>query len=430
LSVDINPARLLRDLADLSAIGGRPDGGVDRVAWSPADLEARAWLRARLEDFGWHSTADAALSVFGRASVEHRPRLLIGSHTDSVPAGGRLDGAYGVVAALEVVRTLVDSGDPTADHVELVDFADEEGVRFQCGYFGSKALVGTLEPGQLAEQQDASGFPAADILRAAGVKLEELASASEHLQHIAGYLELHIEQGPRLERERASVGVVPGILGFDRYLIEIKGVSVHGGTTPLSMRQDPSRAAAEFIAAVPGIVERIDDAGTATVGTIRTHGGAINFVPGRVTFSLEVRQSSTNLLSTTVDAIKRHLAALCSAYGCDLSIAPHDSVIEEKDGVKLAVEPAYAAPVAFDQRLVDGVERACVEAGVAYRRLHAGTWHDAAIIAPHVPTAMILVPSRGGVTHSPAEDTEPDDIVNGARVLLRATRYAVSALSL
>jgi N-carbamoyl-L-amino-acid hydrolase len=423
MSADINPSRLLRDLADLSAIGGRPDGGVDRVAWSPADLKGRAWLRARLEDFGWHSATDAALNVFGRASPERRRRLLIGSHTDSVPAGGRLDGAYGVVAALEVVRTLVESGDPTADDVELVDFADEEGVLFQCGYFGAKALVGMLDP-ELLEP------PAVEVLRLAGVKLETVKSANEHLGDVAGYLELHIEQGPRLERERASVGVVQGILGFDRYLIEIKGVPVHGGTTPLSMRQDPSRAAAEFIAAVPGIVQKIDDAGTATVETIRTHGGAINFVPGRVTFSLEVRQSSTKLLSTTVDAIKRHLAALCSAYGCDLSIAPHDSVIEEKDGVKLAVEPAYAAPVAFDQRLVDGVERACVEAGVAYRRLHAGTWHDAAIIAPHLPTAMILVPSRGGVTHSPAEDTEPDDIVNGARVLLRATRYAVSALSL
>ncbi len=120
-SVDINPDRLLHDLAALSAIGGRPDGGVDRVAWSPADLEARAWLRARLEDLGWHATVDPALNVFGRGSLERRRRLLIGSHTDSVAAGGRLDGAYGVVAALEVVRTLVETGDPIAERVELVD---------------------------------------------------------------------------------------------------------------------------------------------------------------------------------------------------------------------------------------------------------------------------------------------------------------------
>lgn len=205
---------------------------------------------------------------------------------------------------------------------------------------------------------------------------------------------------------------------------------MHGGTTPHAMRQDPSLAAAEFIAALAGVVQATDEAGTATVGTIRTDGGAINFVPRSVTFSLEVRQASTALLSTTVDALKQHLAMLCAAHGCDVSVTPHDAVVEEKDGVKLAVEPAFAAPVEFDRRLMDVVERACAEAGVAYRRLHAGTWHDAAILSAYVPTAMILVPSRGGVTHSPAEETAANDLVDGARVLLATTRHAVSALSL
>src|SRR6185437_6766547 len=170
----IDRRRLLGDLAALSRIGGRPDGGVDRVAWSPADLEARTWLRSRLDDAGLVHDTDAAFNVFGRASADKRRRLLIGSHTDSVSAGGRLDGAYGVVAALEVLRALHEASHPAAACVELVDFADEEGVRFPCGYLGSKALTGTLEVAALGE-------PALAVLTSAGVDVAKLHTASSHL---------------------------------------------------------------------------------------------------------------------------------------------------------------------------------------------------------------------------------------------------------
>ncbi len=201
MTVDIDPDRLLADIDALARIGGRPDGGVDRVAWSGADLEARAWLRNRIQEMGWHASTDAAMNVFGRASPQRSRRLLIGSHTDTVPAGGRLDGSYGVVAALEVARSLIEAGDPAAAHVEIVDFADEEGVRFPCGYFGSKALTGSLDIDELRQARDEAGVPAQDILSAAGVQLESLATASGHLEDVAGYIEAHIEQGPILEQE-------------------------------------------------------------------------------------------------------------------------------------------------------------------------------------------------------------------------------------
>src|SRR6266540_5444509 len=204
----INPDRLLGDLAELSTIGGRADGGVDRVAWGAADLQGRQWLKGKLEAAGWHAFTDPALNVFGRASDVRRRRLLL----------------------------------------------------------------------EIADAQ----------------------RASEHLQDVAGFIELHIEQGPRLEAEHAPVAVVSGILGFDRYRIDIGGRAGHGGTTPFELRHDPVQAAAAFVAEVPSIVRRIDDAGTATVGSLSTEGGAINFVAPNAWLTLEVRQPSTGTLAQAV----------------------------------------------------------------------------------------------------------------------------------
>ena len=428
--VEINRARLLGDLASLSRIGGRPDGGVDRVGWTEPELEARRWVQRRLVDAGLIASVDPALNVFGRVSKSRRRRLLIGSHTDSVSQGGRLDGAYGVVAALEVLRTLAEAGDPAAELVELVDFADEEGVRFQCGYFGSKALVGELDSAAFEGMVDTSGVLVPDVLRAAGVKLDELNKASRHLSDVAGFIELHIEQGPRLESGGCSVGPVVGILGVDRYRVTIQGRSTHGGTTPFELRHDPAQVAAQLIVQIPKIVSKVDAAGVATVGVLSSSGGAINFTPSQVEFSLELRQPTRRTLTATVTAIKKQLAAICKAHRCKASINRQSFRPEEKDGVKLAIEPASIPPAKFDRRMVTATAAACSDLRLKHRHMYAGTWHDAGIMAARVPTGMLLVPSRGGITHSPREHTPDEDLVNGARALLRATRRAVAALGL
>ena len=428
--VEINRARLLGDLASLSRIGGRPDGGVDRVGWTEPELEARRWVQRRLVDAGLIASVDPALNVFGRVSKSRRRRLLIGSHTDSVSQGGRLDGAYGVVAALEVLRTLAEAGDPAAELVELVDFADEEGVRFQCGYFGSKALVGELDSAAFEGMVDTSGVLVPDVLRAAGVKLDELNKASRHLSDVAGFIELHIEQGPRLESGGCSVGPVVGILGVDRYRVTIQGRSTHGGTTPFELRHDPAQVAAQLIVQIPKIVSKVDAAGVATVGVLSSSGGAINFTPSQVEFSLELRQPTRRTLTATVTAIKKQLAAICKAHRCKASINRQSFRPEEKDGVKLAIEPASIPPAKFDRRMVTATSAACSDLRLKHRPLYAGTWHDAGIMAARVPTGMLLVPSRGGITHSPREHTPDEDLVNGARALLRATQRAVAALGL
>jgi beta-ureidopropionase / N-carbamoyl-L-amino-acid hydrolase len=420
---DIDRNRLLSDLAELSTIGARPDGGLDRVAWSRADLDARQWLRGKLEAAGLRATSDAALNVFGTSTDNARRRLLVGSHSDSVPAGGRLDGAYGVVAALEVLRTLAELEDPAADCVEMVDFADEEGVRFPCGYFGSKALVGELDVNSLAPE-------AIEVIEKAGVDVAGLGGVTRRMSLVAGMLELHIEQGPRLEAGGFAVGVVTGILGFDRYHVEIEGRSDHGGTTPFKLRRDPLQAATSVIAQLPKLVESVDPAGTATVGSIASEGGAINFVPRTVALTLEVRQPSEASLAATVQLVENLLKAVCAEHGCVATISRQHMHVEIKDGVQAAVEPAFTPPVAFDPRLVDCCDAAGREAHVKYRRMYAGTWHDAGIIGRHVPSAMLLVASKNGITHQPLEDTAETDLVEGARVLLRAARRAVRALGL
>jgi N-carbamoyl-L-amino-acid hydrolase len=428
--LEIDAERLLEDLANLSRIGGRPDGGVDRVAWTEADLTARKWMQQRLEDAGLFSSLDQAMNVFGRVSKPRRRRLLIGSHTDSVSVGGRLDGAYGVVAAMEVLRRLAEAGDPAADYVEIVDFADEEGVRFQCGYFGSKALVGDLDTAAFEGMVDTSSVAVPDLLTAAGVQLDQIHKASKHLPDVAGFIELHIEQGPRLESGGYSVGPVVGILGVDRYRVTIQGRSTHGGTTPFELRRDPAQAAAQLIVRIPKIVSKVDAAGVATVGVLSTSGGAINFTPSQVEFSLELRQPTRRALTATAAAVKKQLAAICKAHHCKASVVRQAFRPEQKDGVQLAVEPAFIPPAKFDRRIVAATGSACSDLRIKHRPLYAGTWHDAGIMATRVPTGMLLVPSRDGITHAPQENTRDEDLVNGARALLRATQRAVVALGL
>jgi hydantoinase/carbamoylase family amidase len=327
------------------------------------------------------------------------------------------------VAALEVLRTLAAAGDRAADCVELVDFADEEGVRFPCGYFGSKALVGELDI-------DSLGPEAIEAIERAGVDVAGIARLAGHMTRVAGMLEMHIEQGPRLEADGLSVGVVLGILGFDRYRVAIEGRSVHGGTTPFGLRDDPVQAAAAVVAELPALVASIEEAGTATVGSLASDGGAINFVPRKVELTLEVRQPSEASLAATVRLVESRLRAVCAQHRCTATIRREHMNVEIKDGVQVAVEPAFMAPIVFDPRMVDACDAACREAHVKHRRMHAGTWHDAGIIGRHVPTAMLLVASKNGVTHQPTEDTAEADLVDGARALLRATRRAVRALEL
>lgn len=342
---------------------------MDRVAGSPADLEARLWLRRRMQAAGLEARADEINNVFGRLPGSASPWLLVGSHTDTVPSGGRLDGAYGVIAALETLRALKESGHPAASKVEVVSFHDEEGVVGSGGLTGSRSLL-----------------------------------RHQHAGELSHYLEIHIEQGPVLEVEGDEVGVVVGIVGIRRLKILMVGEANHAGTTPYSARRDAGAAAAKLAWQVREILQRTDPTMVGNVGVITFEPGSPNVVPGKATLVVEMRSISEQSLDRAGEAVAAEAAASAAAFGCAESIE-----------VGLTIEP-----VRMDPEVVEALVRVCERSGRPWRRMSSGAGHDAGAMATRVPAGMLFVPSHGGISHSPLEHTDDRLLVQGCRLLLEA----------
>ena len=409
---DINGERLLADLRTLSTIGGLKDGGVDRLAWSEADLAGRRWFAERIREAGLEARVDVALNVFGAAPGAEGPFVLTGSHLDSVPNGGRLDGAYGAVAALEVARTLVESGDPIANRVEVVGFADEEGVRFAVGLLGSLALTGDLNLEQLRGARDAEGKPIDDVLGAAGREVNRLPEARQHLSSIAAFIELHIEQGPRMEEGHIDLAVVTGIVGVHRQRIRVLGAQNHAGTTPFRLRHDAGRAAARAAAGLYELVRSIDADAVANIGVMNFAPGGVNIIPGRAEFMLEVRHIDESVVRRIVDAFRQRLETICAEEGCSAE----------------AELLSWVPPAPLNESMIADIEAICREVGTSPGRLWSGAGHDAAVLSRHVPAGMLFVPSIGGISHAPQESTSDEHLVLGARALLRAVQRRASRI--
>jgi beta-ureidopropionase / N-carbamoyl-L-amino-acid hydrolase len=409
---DINPQRLLGDLTSLATIGGLPDGGVNRLAWTEADLAGRRWFAERIREAGLEPRIDAALNVFGHLPGSNGPFLLTGSHLDSVPNGGRLDGAYGAIAALEVLRTLVESHDPVAQTVEIVGFSDEEGVRFQTGLIGSLALVGELDIERLRGALDWQGVPIPQVTAAAGRDFERLQEAGDHLTAIKAFLELHIEQGPRMETDGVDLAVVTGIVGVHRQRIEVVGTQNHAGTTPFRLRHDAGRTAARAAAELRELVEAVNPQAVANIGMMRLDPGGVNVIPGKAEITLEVRHLEVEVVDAIVGRFKQRLDAICAEEGC-------------RANFELL---SWVQPAPMDPGLMDVLDQAGRDLGKPPARLWSGAGHDAAILSHHRPAGMIFVPSRGGVSHSPLESTSDEHLVLGARALLQAVRRVAASI--
>lgn len=396
----VSEARQWDRLMALARIGAIPGDGVNRQALTALDRAARRLV------IGWAEAAGATVSVDDAANLWFRLEgrdpaaapVITGSHMDSQPAGGRFDGIYGVVAGLEVLSALKDSGVTLQRPLEVVAWTNEEGSRFSPGCMGSMAWAGTKPVSAFADITDAEGITFGQALA------EQLAAEADLPRRPLGgpghaYIEAHIEQGPLLEAEGLAIGIVTGIQGSRWFTVTVTGASAHAGTTPVSLRRDALQAALRAIAALNDLTADPTDVLRFTVGSFVVEPGSSNSVAGRVRFTIDLRHPDGAVLANKGDAIASLVQAAAS---------PCTAEIEER---------FTAAPLAFNSRILDGIEAATRALGLSSIRMPSGAFHDAQLVARAVPSAMIFVPSRDGVSHNPAEFTTPSQLAAGTRAL-------------
>jgi N-carbamoyl-L-amino-acid hydrolase len=382
----------------LSRFGRNADGGIDRVAYSEADLEARAWVMAQMREAGLAVRIDTAGNIIGRREGRESglPPLMTGSHIDSVPGGGNYDGQVGSMAAIECAHAIGEGNGALRHPLEVIIFQNEEN-----GKVGSKAIRGQ-DPATYLDLPTHSGKTIREGIRFIGGDPDRVGEAVRRPGEIAAFLELHIEQGAVLEAARMPIGIVQGIVGIRRWAITIAGFANHAGTTPMDQRRDALLAAARFIDAVHRIVRSVPGRQVATVGTIEVEPGAPNVIPGAAALTLEMRDLDLD----KVERIFNEIRAASGAIGDETGTAFDFSQIYR-------TEPADTD--AAMRETIAGVSR---ELGLATMDLPSGAGHDAQEIAPLAPIGMIFIPSAGGISHSPREFSTPADIENGANVLL------------
>jgi N-carbamoyl-L-amino-acid hydrolase len=400
-AIRVNARRLHDSLARLAEIGATPGGGVTRLALTDEDKQGRDLLRQWLLDAGLDVRIDDLGNMTGvRPGMEALPPVLLGSHIDSVVQGGRYDGALGVLGALEVIRTLNDHGIQTRHPIAVVNWTNEEGVRFEPAMTCSGAVAGRFTRDYVYQRTDRQGKRFGDELQRIGYQGE----ASRRPLPAAAYLELHIEQGPVLDSQDLAVGVVGGIVGITWSEVTIVGQADHAGPTPMHLRRDALAAAAPVISGVERLARECDETAVATVGRLQVEPNVINTIPGRVTFSVDFRHREAAALDRQVERLEALVASVCA-----------------ERGVQGTVNRFWTSePTPFDTGIIAAIEAACADLGLPYGRLWSGAGHDAKYLAEVCPSGMIFVRSRGGLSHCEREYSAPEDIEAGANVLLHA----------
>ncbi|MDX3925830.1 MAG: Zn-dependent hydrolase [Shinella sp.] len=406
----INGTRLACRLDAFAAIGATSEGGVDRQALTQGDRQARAAIAEIALARGFEVFQDAAANLFVRRAGRSpgNPPFLIGSHLDTQPTGGRFDGALGVLTALEVLESLEDMGIETDAPVELAVWTNEEGCRFAPGSMGAQAFVNrTLSDALLASRATDGALLSAEL--AATLASLPRARMRPLGQSIAGYIELHIEQAPHLEQEGIPIGVVTGVQGARWLQVRVSGDAGHAGTTPLSARRDPMRAAVAALSRLYDTIMPGDADARFTVGRIAVEPGSVNAIPSAVVFYIDIRHPELRELDAIETWIAATLRRAAGEAGCTVAI---DRIFD--------MEPAR-----FDETLLRCIEASAEARNTASRRIVSGAFHDALFISRIAPTAMIFVPCRDGVSHNAREFVEPNLCVTGADILLHSTLRAM-----
>lgn len=394
--------RLRADMEAFARIGGTPGGGVTRLVLSPAELEARAALVARLRAAGAVVRLDDAGNIYGwREGTEPGlPPVLLGSHLDSVVRGGRYDGTLGVLAGLEVMRMLNDRGVRTRRSVGVAAFTGEEGARFQPSLAGSRVAAGLMSPEEFYAMRDRDGIRLGDELAASGY----LGEAANRPSALAAYLELHIEQGPVLEEAGIPLGIVTGIAGSRWFEVTVTGQAGHAGTVPMRLRRDALAAAARMITALRDLAVRAGGGTVLTVGRFEGTPDVINVIPEQVRFTVDVRAPEYTLLTATAAQVTPLLTTIAAEERVEVSLCPIGAI----------------DPIAFPDSLVAALERVARQQQVPAMRLVSGASHDAQCMHHLGPAAMLFVPCRGGKSHCEEEEADWPAVEQAVAVLAAA----------
>jgi N-carbamoyl-L-amino-acid hydrolase len=396
----IDPERLWGELMETARIGGTPKGGICRLTLTDLDRQVRDWFRARAEALGCRVTVDDMGAMFARRDGSANvPPIAIGSHLDTQPTGGRFDGALGVLAALEALRTLHAAGYETYAPIEVVNWTNEEGSRFAPAMVASGVFARVFERDWAHARQDRAGASFGEALDAIGYRGPE--RCGEH--PLSAFFELHIEQGPILEAEGKEIGVVTGVQAMRWYEATVRGQDAHTGTTPMHLRKNALLGAARLIERVDAIA-RAHAPGVGTIGLIENKPNSRNVIPGEVFFCVDLRHPDNLVLNSMESEFVAALSDLCEPLGLAV------------DMQKIWDQPA----VHFDPDCIASVRRAAGLCGFSTRDVVSGAGHDAAYISRVAPTAMVFVPCRGGISHNEAEFASKEQCAAGAQVLLQA----------
>jgi N-carbamoyl-L-amino-acid hydrolase len=398
----INSQRLWQSLMDLAQLGATVKGGVCRLALTDLDRQARDLFVKWCEEAGCSVTIDAIGNIFARRAGRNPERapVMTGSHIDTQPTGGKFDGCFGVMAGLEVIRTLNDLGLETDAPIEVVVWTNEEGSRFPPCMMGSGVFAGKFDLAQTLAKQDEQGLVVGEELQRIGY-----AGRRDVLGHAVGaYFEAHIEQGPILEDQQKTIGVVMGCLGQKWFDLTLTGVEAHAGPTPMSLRKDALVGAAQVVSAVNRIALQSQPHACGTVGCLNIHPGSRNVIPGEVKMTIDFRHLQADKLQAMVDELQQVIESTCAQHGLGYELTP----------------TADFAPLDFASQCVDAVRQGAEKLGLSHMDIVSGAGHDAIFIAELGPAGMIFVPCEDGISHNEIENATPEDLAAGCAVLMRA----------
>lgn len=405
---DLNLKNEIIELIDwISKFGEDPSGGLTRLLYTEEWISTQKALEDLMVESGLDAYYDNVGNLFGKLKGAKLPNetIMTGSHIDTVRNGGKYDGQYGILSGIIAVKFLRKKYGEPLRNIEVVSLAEEEGSRFPFTFWGSKNIVGAVTKEEVENMVDANGISFSEAITNAGFEFKN--EIDKNREDIKYFIELHVEQGGVLEANNYSIGIVEHIVGQRRFIIEILGQANHAGTTPMSYRKDALHAASQIIWFIMDLADGYGDPLVATVGKIESFPNSTNVVPSRVVFTLDIRHTCKD----TLVKFTKDVENLINKISNNMHISSNIEMYMDED------------PVAMDADLTKIIIEQCKSKGLNFKLMHSGAGHDSQIFAPHIPTGLIFVPSKNGVSHSPLEYTEPEDLVEGIKAIIETLYF-------